>query len=62
MTSKNVKTITIKQVKSSGGLIKRFQDSLRGLGLRKINHVVSVQDTPSNRGMIEKVKHIIKIQ
>lgn len=56
------KTITVKQTRSSAGRLKAHQSCLRGLGLRRINHVVTVEDTPSNRGMINRVHYMISIE
>ena len=47
-------TIKIKQVKSKIG-------TLQCLGLRKISQVVEVEDTPSIRGMIRKVHHLVTV-
>ena len=57
-----VKKIKIKQVKSSIGSIPNHKANLLGLGLRKIGHIVEVEDTPSVRGMINKVNHLIKME
>ena len=48
-------TIKVKQIKSK---IKR---TLQALGLRKISQVVEVEDTPSIRGMIRKVHHLVTV-
>jgi len=55
------KTIKITQVGSGAGRIKPQIQTLKGLGLNKVNRTVELQDTPSIRGMINKVKHLIKI-
>ncbi len=55
-------TITIKQVKSSIGKTKRQKATLEALGLKKINHTVEHEDTPTIKGMIAKVSHLIEIQ
>jgi len=55
------KTIKVTQVKSGAGRIKAHQSSLRGLGLRRIGHTVEVEDTPSNRGMINRVHYLVSI-
>ncbi len=56
-----VKTIQVKQI---GSPIRR-EDSQRqtliGLGLRRLGHTVSLEDTPSVRGMIRKVSHLVEI-
>jgi large subunit ribosomal protein L30 len=54
-------TIKIKQVKSRIGAPKNQRRVLDALGLRKLNHVVEHEDTPSLRGMIEKVHHLVTI-
>ena len=56
------KTITVKQLRSSAGRLKAHQACLRGLGLRRINHVVTVDDTPSNRGMINRVHYLVSVE
>ncbi|QIQ41503.1 MAG: 50S ribosomal protein L30 [Buchnera aphidicola (Aphis urticata)] len=57
-----MKTIKITQVKSSIGRIPKHKQTLFGLGLRYIGHTVILEDTPSIRGMINKVSYILKIQ
>ena len=55
------KEISVKLVKS---LIvsKNFQiQSVKGLGLSKLGQVVSVKDTPENRGMINKAIHLLEV-
>ena len=56
------KTITVKQTRSSAGRIKAHKACLLGLGLRRINHVVTIEDTPSNRGMINRVHYMVSVQ
>ena len=55
------KKIQITQVKSRIGYNERQHATLRGLGLRRINHTVEVEDTPSVRGMINKVSHLVAV-
>lgn len=54
-------TLTLKQVKSGAGRYKSQVQTLKGLGLGKINRVVVVQDTPSIRGMVSAVKHLVQV-
>lgn len=54
-------TINIKQIKSRIGAPKDQKNTLQALGLRKISQVVEVEDTPSNRGMIRKVHHLVTV-
>jgi large subunit ribosomal protein L30 len=55
------KRVRVKQVKSEIGYNRRHRATLRGLGLRRINHVVELEDSPSVRGMIYKVRHIVVV-
>lgn len=55
------KTVKVTQVKSSAGRLKAHQACLSGLGLRRIGHTVEVEDTPSTRGMINKVNYLVKV-
>ncbi len=54
-------TIKVKQIKSRIGAPKDQKGTLLALGLRKISQVVEVEDTPSNRGMIRKVHHLVTV-
>jgi large subunit ribosomal protein L30 len=56
------KTLKITQLKSSIGRLKDHKACLRGLGLRRIRHVVEVEDTPSVRGMVNKISYMIKVE
>jgi len=59
--SKNEK-IKVKQIKSAIGRKDYQRKNLIGLGLNKINRERTLEDTPSVRGMIEKVKHLVEIK
>jgi large subunit ribosomal protein L30 len=52
----------VTQIKSKNGSNQKQLDTLRSLGLRKIGHTVEVQDTPQARGMLHRVRHLIKVQ
>lgn len=54
-------TIKVKQIKSKIGYPKDQKATLQTLGLRKISQVVEVEDTPSARGMIRKVHHLVTV-
>lgn len=54
-------TIKIQQIKSKIGAPIDQKRTLQALGLRKISQVVEVEDTPSMRGMIRKVHHLVKV-
>ena len=51
----------VTQVKSRNGADRRQRDTLRSLGLRRIGHTVEVKDTPQTRGMVHRVRHLVKI-
>ena len=53
--------IKIKQVKSRIGAPKTQCLTLDALGLKKLNNVVEHEDTPSLRGMVQKVHHLVTI-
>ena len=54
-------TIKIKQIKSKIGYPVDQRRTLQALGLHKISQVVEVEDTPSIRGMIRKVRHLVTV-
>ena len=53
-------TIKVKQIKSRINAPKAQKRTLLALGLHKIGQVVEVEDTPSNRGMVRKVFHLVE--
>lgn len=55
------KKVKVTQLKSTIGVLKKHKACLTGLGLRRIRHTVEVEDTPSNRGMINKVIHMVEV-
>ncbi len=55
-------TIKVTQTKSSIVRLPKHKATLRGLGLRKINHTVELEDTPCVRGMINKVFYMVKVE
>jgi len=55
------KTIRVTLTKSIIGRLKSHQACVRGLGLRRIGHTVEVEDTPSTRGMINKVAYMVNV-
>ena len=57
-----MKTIKVTQLKSSAHRLPKHKLCLKGLGLRRIGHTVEVEDTPSVRGMINKVSYMVKVE
>lgn len=59
MASKSMK---VTQIRSGIGFDKKQSLALRGLGLRRLHHTVEVEDTPSTRGLVLKVRHLVKVE
>ena len=55
------KMLKVKQGRSVIGYDRRQRATVSGLGLRRIRHVVEVEDTPAVRGMIFRVRHIVVV-
>lgn len=53
--------VRVQWVKSAIGYDRRQRATLRGLGFRRLNQVVEVEDTPAVRGMIAKVPHLVVV-
>ncbi len=54
-------TFKIRQVKSGIGYPKDQKATLKGLGIRRMHQVVELEDTPSTRGMVRKVRHLVEV-
>jgi large subunit ribosomal protein L30 len=52
----------VTQVKSKNGSDKAQLATLRSLGLRRIGHTVDVKDTPQARGMLHRVRHLVRLE
>lgn len=59
---KAMKTIKITQVRSTNGRVASHKACVAGLGLRRMHHTVEVNDTVENRGMINKVSYLLKVE
>ena len=57
----NQPTLKVQLVRSPIGCKQSHRDTVRGLGLRKINSVRELEDTPAVRGMINKVSYLVKV-
>ncbi len=55
------KSLKIEQYKSPIGYPQKQREVLRGLGLRRIRHVVEREDSPAVRGMVKKIGHLVRI-
>ena len=56
------KRVKVTLVKSTIGFDKRQAAVVESMGLRRINHTVELADTPSMRGMIHKVRHLVIVE
>ena len=54
--------IKVTLFKSVAGRLPKHQACVKGLGLRRIGHTVEVEDTPSVRGMINKVSYMVRVE
>ncbi len=59
---KTDKRVKVTLVRSLIGTRESHRATVRGLGLRRINHTVEVEDTPAVRGMINKVSYLLKCE
>ncbi len=56
------KELKVTLVKSRHGRLKSHKACVAGLGLRRIHQTVTVQDTPENRGMINRVSYLLSVE
>ncbi|KZY74661.1 50S ribosomal protein L30 [Oleiphilus sp. HI0071] len=56
------KTIKVTLFRSPIGQLPKHRATVTGLGLRKIGHTVELEDTPSVRGMVNKVNYMVRIE
>ena len=54
--------VRVRWVKSQIGYDRRQRATLRGLGFRRLNQTVELEDTPAVRGMIRKVNHLVVVE
>ena len=55
-------TIKVTLLKSFHGRLKNHRACVSGLGLRRIGHTVEVEDTPSVRGMINRINYLVRVE
>jgi large subunit ribosomal protein L30 len=60
--AKTNKTVTVTLMKSFYGRLPSHRATVTGLGLKKINHTVELEDTPEVRGMINKISYLLKVE
>ena len=57
----DVKILKVKLVRSPIGCKQSHRDTVRGLGLRRVNSVRELQDTPAVRGMVDKISYLVLV-
>ncbi len=60
--SENIKKIKLTLIKSIIGTKQSHRATVRGLGLRGVNSTAELEDTPSVRGMINKIHYLVKVE
>jgi large subunit ribosomal protein L30 len=60
--SAETRRVKVTLVKSTIGFDRKQATIVEGMGLRRINHTVELADTPSIRGMIHKVRHLVAVE
>lgn len=56
------KKLKVTLVRSKFGRKPKHMDCVTGLGLRRIHQTVIIEDTPCNRGMVNKVSYLLKVE
>ena len=59
--AKKDKTIKVTLVRSPIGAQPSHRECVRGLGLKRMNHTVELEDTPSVRGMVNKINYMVRV-
>ena len=61
MSNEQKKTVKVKLVRSPSRTVGGHRDTVLGLGLKRMNQVRELEDTPAVRGMISKVAYLVKV-
>jgi large subunit ribosomal protein L30 len=62
MAKKKQKQIKVTLVRSPIGFQPKHRECVRGLGLKRLNHAVVLEDTPSVRGMVNKIDYMVRVE
>ncbi len=62
MAKKTSGKLRVTLVRSINGTITKHRETVRGLGLRRLNHTVELNDTPAVRGMVRKVDYLVRVE
>jgi large subunit ribosomal protein L30 len=61
-TGSAARRLKVTLVRSTIGFNRTQAKTVEGIGLRRLGHTVEITDTPSMRGMLHKVRHLIKVE
>ncbi len=56
------KMMKVTLTRSMHGRVKGHIECVKGLGLRRMHHTVEIEDTPSTRGMVDKVYYMVRVE
>lgn len=62
MANDSAKQINVTLVRSPAGRLEKHRACVRGLGLRRMHHTVTVAATPENMGMINRVSYMLSVE
>ena len=62
MAGKKNKQIAVTLVRSRFGVLPKHRECVRGLGLKKMHQTVVLEDTPSVRGMVNKIEYMVRVE
>lgn len=62
MVKKTKPMISVTLVRSPAGAMPRHRECVRGLGLKRMNHTVVLEDTPSVRGMVNRIEYMVRVE
>ena len=62
MAKKKQKRIKVTLVHSPFGFLPKHRETVRGLGLKRMHQTVELEDTPSIRGMVNKVNYMVRVE
>lgn len=62
MAATKGKQLKVTLIRSPSGCLPRHRDCIRGLGLRRLHHSVTVKDTPQIRGLIGKASYMLRVE
>ena len=61
MAKKSTRKIAVTLIRSPAGALPRHRECVRGLGLKKMHQTVVLEDTPSVRGMVNKIDYMVRV-